>query len=415
MAEGDTQDSSEKTEDPTQKRLDEALERGDVVKSQEVNTWFIIAGAALVLSMFSGKMGGALTATMRGIIANAHNISMDGPALPRLFEKIGVEIIAAVAIPFLLLMLAALGGNMIQHRLVWSVDMLAPKLSKISPAAGFKRLFGKEALANFAKGLIKLVLVGTVLTALMWPERGRIMALERTDVGSVLPLAQSLALKLMGAVVAMMAVVAMADYLFQYRQWYERQKMSLQDMKQEFKQSEGDPHIKARLRQLRQARMKKRMMTAVPKASVIITNPTHYAVALSYERGMSAPICVAKGVDLIALKIREIAKEHNIPIVENVPLARALHASVEIDDEIPVEHYHAVAEVIGYVMGEDVTLVDSATETAIDVYRALAANGLEAPTDTVAAHRFFATGERDRFELLAQRFLGPIVTTVDSL
>ena len=138
MAEGDTQDSSEKTEDPTQKRLDEALERGDVVKSQEVNTWFIIAGAALVLSMFSGKMGGALTATMRGIIANAHNISMDGPALPRLFEKIGVEIIAAVAIPFLLLMLAALGGNMIQHRLVWSVDMLAPKLSKISPAAGFK-------------------------------------------------------------------------------------------------------------------------------------------------------------------------------------------------------------------------------------------------------------------------------------
>ena len=160
-----------------------------------------------------------------------------------------------------------------------------------------------------------------------------------------------LTMHLLGAVVAMLAVVAIADYFFQYRQWYERQKMSLQDMKQEFKQSEGDPHIKARLRQLRQARMKKRMMTAVPKASVIITNPTHYAVALSYERGMSAPICVAKGVDLMALKIREIAKEHNIPIVENVPLARALHASVEIDDEIPVEHYHAVAEVIGYVMG----------------------------------------------------------------
>jgi flagellar biosynthesis protein FlhB len=127
--------------------------------------------------------------------------------------------------------------------------------------------------------------------------------------------------------------------------------MSLQEMKQEFKQSEGDPHIKGRLRQLRHARMKKRMMTAVPKASVIITNPTHYAVALSYERGMMAPICVAKGVDLIALKIREIAAEHDIPIIENVPLARALHATVEIDDEIPVEHYHAVAEIIGYVMG----------------------------------------------------------------
>jgi flagellar biosynthesis protein FlhB len=127
--------------------------------------------------------------------------------------------------------------------------------------------------------------------------------------------------------------------------------MSLREMKEEFKQSEGDPHIKGRIRQLRQQRMKKRMMAAVPKASVIITNPTHYSVALSYERGMPAPICVAKGADRIALKIREIAGEHNIPIVENVPLARALYANVEIDQEIPVEHYHAVAEIIGYVMG----------------------------------------------------------------
>jgi len=127
--------------------------------------------------------------------------------------------------------------------------------------------------------------------------------------------------------------------------------MSLQEMKDEFKQTEGDPHIKGRIRQLRHARMRKRMMAAVPKASVIITNPTHYAIALQYERGMPAPICVAKGTDAIALKIREVAKAHDIPIVENVPLARALHATVEIDDEIPVEHYHAVAEIIGYVMG----------------------------------------------------------------
>jgi flagellar biosynthetic protein FlhB len=127
--------------------------------------------------------------------------------------------------------------------------------------------------------------------------------------------------------------------------------MSLQDMKMEYKQSEGDPHIKGKLRQLRQQRMKKRMMASVPQASVIITNPTHYAVALRYERGMPAPICVAKGIDTLALKIREIAGKHDIPIVENVPLARALHATVEVDGEIPVEHYHAVAEIIGYVMG----------------------------------------------------------------
>jgi flagellar biosynthesis protein FlhB len=173
----------------------------------------------------------------------------------------------------------------------------------------------------------------------------------RFDPAALLGATTSLTLQLMGAVVAMLAVVAIADYFFQYRQWYERQKMSLQEMKEEFKQSEGDPHIKGRIRQLRHARMKKRMMAAVPKASVIITNPTHYAVALSYDRGMPAPICVAKGIDTIALKIREIAKAHDIPIVENVALARALHATVEIDDEIPVEHYHAVAEIIGYVMG----------------------------------------------------------------
>jgi flagellar biosynthetic protein FlhB len=346
----DEPDTTEKTEDPTQKRLDEALKRGDVVKSQEVNTWFIIAGATLVMSAFSGSMSSELSATMRGLIANAHNISVDGPALPRLFQKIGVEMIAAIAIPFLLLMLAALGGNLIQHRLVWSIEALAPKLSKISPAAGFKRLFSAQALANFAKGLVKLVLIGTVLTVLMWPERGRIMALERADPVTVLPLAQSLAMKLLAAVVAMMAVVAMADYLFQYRQWYERQKMSLRELKEEFKESEGDPVIKGKMKQVRNRRMRKRMIANVPKAAVIITNPTHYAVALQYERGMEAPVCVAKGVDALALKIREVAGQHSIPIVENPPLARALHATVEVDQVIPLEHYKAVAEVIGYVM-----------------------------------------------------------------
>jgi flagellar biosynthetic protein FlhB len=154
----------------------------------------------------------------------------------------------------------------------------------------------------------------------------------------------------MGAVVAMLAIVAAADYLFQYRQWYERQKMTLQELKEEMKESEGDPTIKGKLKQMRQARMRKRMMANVPKASVIITNPTHYAVALQYERGMAAPVCLAKGVDALALKIREIAGEHRIPIVENPPLARALHATVEIDQPIPPEHYKAVAEVIGYVL-----------------------------------------------------------------
>jgi flagellar biosynthetic protein FlhB len=173
----------------------------------------------------------------------------------------------------------------------------------------------------------------------------------RFDVAAIMTVTVTLTLKLMGAVAAMLAFVAIADFVFQYRTWYEKQKMSLQEVKEEYKQSEGDPHIKGRIRQLRHQMSRKRMMAAVPKASVIITNPTHFSVALSYERGMPAPICVAKGQDAIALKIREVAKAHDIPIVENVPLARALYATVEIDAEIPVEHYQAVAEIIGYVMG----------------------------------------------------------------
>jgi flagellar biosynthetic protein FlhB len=288
---------------------------------------------------------------LRNLIANSWMIRSDGPGLLALTASLEYAVIAAIGVPLLMLAIAAIVGNMVQHRLVWSGEALKPKLSKISLASGAKRIFGKQAAANFAKGLFKLAALGAVMTAILWPERHRLESMVRLDPTAILGTTTSLTQHLMGAVVAMLAVVAIGDYLFQYRQWFERQKMSLQEMKEEFKQSEGDPHVKGRIRQLRQARMKKRMMAAVPKASVVITNPTHYSVALSYERGMSAPVCVAKGADNIAFKIREVAKAHDIPIVENVPLARALYATVEIDEEIPVEHYHAVAEIIGYVMG----------------------------------------------------------------
>jgi flagellar biosynthetic protein FlhB len=343
-------DDSEHSEDPTQKRLDEALERGDVAKSQEVNTWFIIAGATLILMAFSGPMGDGITTTLRGFIANSHAMRIEGRGFLGLMEKLGFEIIAATALPLVLLMLAAIVGNMIQHRLVWSTETLKPKLSKISPAAGFGRLFSKQSLANFAKGLVKLLVVGAIMAALMWPERRRLDAFIGKDPAALLPVTQSLALSMLGAVVAVLAIVAAADYLFQYRQWFERQKMSVRELKEEFKQTDGDPMIKAKIKQLRHMRARKRMMSAVPSASVVITNPTHFAVALRYERGMNAPICVAKGADLIARKIREVATSHGIPIIENPPLARALHGTIEIDQEVPPEHYQAVAEVIGYVM-----------------------------------------------------------------
>jgi len=344
-------EDSEKTEDPTQKRLDDALERGDVAKSQEINTWFIIAGSTMIMSTFSGSIGGGLELPLRNLIANSWMIHTDGPGLLSLARHLCLAVLGAIGVPLLMLAITAIAGNMLQHRLVWSAESLKPKFEKISPGAGAKRIFGKQAGANFLKGLFKLIALGAVMTAILWPERLRLESMVRFDPTALLGISTTMTVHLMGSVVAMLAVVAIADYFFQYRQWYERQKMSLQEIKEEYKQSEGDPHIKGKIRQLRQQRMKKRMMAAVPKASVIITNPTHYSVALSYERGMSAPVCIAKGVDHIAFKIREVARAHDIPIVENVQLARSLYATVEIDDEIPVEHYQAVAEIIGYVMG----------------------------------------------------------------
>jgi flagellar biosynthetic protein FlhB len=343
-------DDTERSHDPTLKHLDEALKRGDVAKSQEVNTWFVIAGATLIVMAFSGSMTASIMTALRGLIVHSHEIDVDGAGFLALIGSLGRTIIGAVAIPLLLLVLCAIGGNLIQHRLVWSAEGITPRLSKVSPLEGFKRLFSRQALVNFAKGLAKLALIGAVMTALLWPERDRLEGLVAIDPPALLPMARSLSLKLLATVVAILAIVAALDYFYQYRQWFERQKMSLRELKEEFRQTEGDPAVRGKIRQIRMTRMRKRMMAAVPTASVVITNPTHYAVALRYERGMNAPVCVAKGTDLIARRIREVAQEHNIPIVENAPLARAVHATVEIDQEIKPEHYKAVAEIIGYVM-----------------------------------------------------------------
>jgi flagellar biosynthetic protein FlhB len=343
-------DDTERSEDPTHKRLEEALQRGDVVKSQEVNTWFVLAGGTLVMLTFSGAMGSQLTTTMRGLIANAHAVAFDGRGLIVFFQKLGNEVLATLAIPLLLIALAAMAGNLIQHRLVWSAEALKPKLMRISLYTGTKRLFSRQALVGFLKGLAKLALVGAIMTALLWPQRNRLETLTGAEPGVVLMTVKSLTFEVLGAVVAVLAIIAALDYLFQYRQWFERQKMSVREMKEEFRQTEGDPIVRAKIRQIRQNRMRKRMISAVPQASVVITNPTHYSVALKYDGGMNAPVCVAKGVDAVALRIREVAKEHSVPIVENPPLARTLHAAVKLDQEIPPQHYQAVAEVISYVM-----------------------------------------------------------------
>jgi flagellar biosynthetic protein FlhB len=346
----ETPDDDEKTEEPTHKKLDDARRKGDVAKSQEVNSWFIMLAATLIVVMFAQDMGTSLTISLKGLMANAHDISADPNNMRRLFKTLAIAVLGALALPLILIFLAGLAGNLIQVGLVFSLEPIKPKLSKISPVSGIKRLFSTMALMNFAKSMAKLIIVGSVIAVILWPDRDVLDALVALDPAALMSVAQELAGKVLGGVLAVLTLVAVVDYSFQRQSWWKKQRMTAKELRDEYKQLEGDPQIRAKLRQVRIERGRKRMLANVPNASVVITNPTHYSVALKYETGMEAPVCLAKGLDLVALRIREAAEQHDIPIVENPPLARALYASVEIDEKIPPEHYKAVAEIIGYVL-----------------------------------------------------------------
>jgi len=343
-------DKEDRTEDPTQRKLDEATDKGDVPKSQEIGTFFVLCGFTLALLVAAGWSARDAMLSLRGFLMNAHQVPSDGASFMQVTRQGVLTGFMALGLPFAFILCAGLAGAFIQHKLLWTFEPLMPKFDRISPMAGFKRLFGKEAWVNFAKGLAKTMLIGIVIWYTLWNQHDRLEAFAEMNVSALMPATLSLAIQLMGTVLALFAVIAIGDFVWQRFSWYQRQKMTKEEIKQEFKNSEGNPEIKAKLRQIRSQRVRKRMMAAVPKATVIITNPTHFAVALQYEPGMAAPLCLAKGVDAVALKIREVAGEHRVPIVENPPLARALHATVGIDEEIPVEHYQAVAEVIGYVL-----------------------------------------------------------------
>lgn len=343
-------DQESKTEDPSEKKLEDAHKKGDVVKSQEVTTWFTLAGSALMFAMLAPGTTQSLAESLKGLIANADMYEVGGAAFGSIFWQIMGAILLVSVIPMLVITVFATAGNLVQHRPLVSVDPITPKFSKVSPLAGFKRLFSKESLVNFVKGLVKLSVVTAVLWFVLAPEINQAEVMITAEVGMILQDFLDLGVKIFAAVLAVVTIIALVDYVYQRNRWWNRQKMTVQETRDEYKQMEGDPKVKGRIRQIRQERGRKRMMQAVPEATVIITNPTHYAVALKYERDMAAPLCVAKGADAIALKIREIATDHDIPIVENPPLARALYAAVDVDDTIPTEHFKAVAQVIGYVM-----------------------------------------------------------------
>ena len=339
-----------KTEDPSQKKLEDAHKKGDVAKSQEVVTWFMLLGSAVIFAMMGPGAAAALADSLKVIIMNADRFELGGAGFGAFFNNLALAMIGTVLLPLVVLSTCAVLANLIQHRPLFSAEPITPKLSKISPLAGAKRLFSTESLVNFGKGLLKISIVGAVVIMVVWPERDRLDTMMTADPQMILADFQEIGIKIFMAVLAIVTVIAFADYLYVRQKWWKKLMMTVQETRDEYKQMEGDPHIKGKLRQLRQERARKRMMAAVPDATVVITNPTHFAVALKYDKAMRAPKCVAKGADAVAFRIRELAKEHDVPIVENPPLARALFASVDVDETIPNEHFKAVAEVIGFVM-----------------------------------------------------------------
>lgn len=353
MADDSSQDDSQKTEDPTPKRLKEMKDQGQVVMSREINSWVMLFAGTIVLIVLGPWMMEGLAVMMRGFIERPHQMSVDGSGLMMILTEAFKALGFYMGLPTLVLLIAAIAAPFVQIGPIFSAEPLIPKLSKISPISGFKRLFGMQALFEFFKGLVKIIVIGIVISLILWPFMGTLTAHVGQSMMYMMIHTSDLLLQVLIAVLAVLLILAVLDYAYQRHDFMKKARMSLQEIRDEYKQTEGDPHVKAKLRSLRQQRARTRMMDAVPKADVVITNPTHFAVALQYEPNeMNAPTLVAKGQDFLALKIREVAKENNIEIMENPPLARALYASMDIDDEIPAEHYKAVAGVIKYVFAK---------------------------------------------------------------
>jgi flagellar biosynthetic protein FlhB len=343
-------DNDQKTEQPTQKRLTEALEKGNIPYSREINHFLMLCVLALVVGGFAPSILVNTKLLLIPFLADADSIPTDSIGLGHVLSNTLGKASMILLLPFIAIIFAGLFARFSQGNFILSMQPLMPKWDRISPFAGFKRLFSLRSLVELVKNIFKFAVVGIIGYMAVAPELDHIKQLPDSSVLSMLMFMGKLATNMMIGVLIAMFFIALFDLLYQRFQYYKQLRMTKQEIKDEYKQMEGDPKIKQKLRQLRMERARKRMMAAVPESDVVITNPTHYAVALKYEsEKMKAPRVIAKGQDLIAFKIREIAEENDIPIVENPPLARALYTSTDIDQEIPTAHYEAVAKVISYV------------------------------------------------------------------
>jgi len=347
----DTNDAATRTEDPTPRRLQKARDQGEVVKTQDLPSMASLAAVSAVIVFGGGWFCRHLARSLLPFLSEPDVFTLEGSGgihVARLAMEAAVPAVAAV---FAAAALAGIAGNVIQTGLVFSPDKLMPDLSRLAMGGGLKRIFGLDGLAQWVKSLIKVILTGVIAWFALKPHVNEVISLATMEPVAMLAFSLDVLRRLVMAVAALLLVIAAADWLWQRQRFMTRMRMTKEEVKEDFKQMEGDPHVKARQRSIRIERARRRMMQAVPEATVVVMNPTHYAVALKYDTDVAgAPTCVAKGLDSLALRIRSVAEEAGVPILEDPPLARALYATVEVDEVIPPAHYEAVAKIIGFIL-----------------------------------------------------------------
>lgn len=340
----------EKTEAPSQRRLDKAREEGQVVQSRELSTFAVLMAGGGALWAMAGSMGTGFAQLLRSGLQFDTALA-DDPSrlLTRLAQQTGDALL--ILAPVLgLLALAALAAPMLLHGWLFTGKAVAPKFSRIDPLSGIKRMLSAHGLVEMSKALAKVVLLGGVAVWLLWHDQEAIVGLASQSAPNAIAHMGDLLGRGFLFISGAMIFIVIADVPFQLWNHHRKLKMTREELRQEARESEGDPQLKARVRQMQREVARRRMMAEIPHADVVVTNPTHYAVALKYRDGeMRAPRVVAKGADLVAAKIRALALENGVPLLEAPPLARALYAHTDLGDEIPAALYAAVAEVLAYV------------------------------------------------------------------